>query len=255
MAVNIKWERDRCPVTRTGSLKLVGQSYTLRCDAKQAEKCFYDFQTAMGRIEVVQLGCFFPRPFVKGAQPKYLETLDPEGVPVINTLAIQKLRINIEACRHISEDDFERLSEERRLRQGDVLLTLDGGTSIGKPVYFQLDDDFTVDSHVAILRPEGIDPLVLVYLLASPFGQLQFQLAESGASGQTAVTEEDIRRFVFPKTQAATLSKLVSTLHKERGVVGKEAAVLEQREREAWQQFNEALINGAAKKRKDAQSA
>jgi len=247
VAVRIKWARDRAPVANTASLKLVAESYTLRCDAKQAESSFRDFMRAMSGIEVVQLGLYFPRPFIKGTQPQYLETLNPEGVPVINTLAIQKMRINVEACRYISEDAFEKLNDERKLRKGDVLLTLDGGTSIGKPVYFDLDEEFTVDSHVAILRPEGIDPLVLVYLLASPFGQLQFQLAESGASGQTAVTEEDIRRFVFPKTQASRLAKLVSTLHQEREGVLKQVQVLEQREREAWEQFNEAFLNGAVK--------
>jgi hypothetical protein len=79
-----------------------------------------------------------------------------------------------------------------------VLLTVDGGTSIGKPVLFDLSGDWAVDSHVAILRPVGLDAALLVYLLASPLGQLQFQRAESGASGQTSVTETDLRRFRFP---------------------------------------------------------
>ena len=72
MAV-ITWNRDTCPVARNASLKLISQSHTLRCDAKQAEKCFSDFKEAMSAIEVVRLGTFFPRPFVKGSQPKYLE--------------------------------------------------------------------------------------------------------------------------------------------------------------------------------------
>jgi hypothetical protein len=245
MAVSISWKRDKTPVVRTGSLKLVAQSYTLRCDAKQAEKCFLDFTRAMSRIDVVQLGLFFPRPFMKGHQPQYLETLEPDGVPVVNTLAIQRLRINTEACRYITQEDFDALPDDRKLKNGDVLLTMDGGTSIGKPVYFDLEDDYTVDSHVAILRPEGIAPLALVYLLASPFVQLQFQQAESGASGQTAVTEEDIRRFVFPKVDAERLTRLVSALHTEHMSIQLDSAELDRREEEAWRKFNKALLDEA----------
>lgn len=252
MALTTTWQRDKAPVVRTASMKLIAESYTLRCDAKQAEKCFADFIRTMAGIEVVQLGEFFPKPFVKGYQPRYLETLDPDGIPVISTLAIQKLRINTEACRFISQDDFDSLPDDRKLKKGDVLLTMDGGTSIGKPVYFDLDEDYTVDSHVSILRPERLDPLVLVYLLASPFGQLQFQQAESGASGQTAVTEEDIRRFVFPKAEATRIKDLAAELHGERIAIEKDNAGLAQREESAWRKFNESLLKEARRPKKSA---
>jgi hypothetical protein len=94
--------------------------------------------------------------------------------------------------------------ENRKLRDGEVVLTTDGGTSIGKAAVFMMpktdegepvDYGFTVDSHVAILCPFGKSPPLLAYLLGSPMGQLQFQRAESGASGQTAVSEDDVRRF------------------------------------------------------------
>jgi hypothetical protein len=245
----MKWQRDNCPVVRTSSLALIASSYTLRCDAKQAERCFDDFRRTMRKMELIRLGDLFPKPFIKGSQPKYLESLDPEGAPVVNTLSIQNLSINRDACRYISEEDFEALEPERKLRKGDVLLTMDGGTSIGKPVLFDLDEDFTVDSHVAILRPEGMDPLVLVYLLASPFGQLQFQQAESGASGQTAVTEEDVRRFVFPKVEVKSLTEFVATLDAERQSVGKQISGLREKESAAWSKFNSALIGEAMKKR------
>ncbi len=250
MAVTTKWKRDKTPVVRSASLNLVAHSYTLRCDAKQAEQCFNDSCRAMARIDVVQLGCFFPRPFVKGYQPKYVETLDPVGIPVVSTLAIQRLRIITDACRYITQDDFDALPEDRKLKKDDILLTMDGGTSIGKPVLFALEQDYTIDSHVSILRPEGIAPLALVYLLASPLGQLQFQQAESGASGQTAVTEEDIRRFVFPKLGVERLKLLVSELHAERKIIERETAHLYRRQKDAWRKFNESLLSEANQRKK-----
>lgn len=237
--------RSSTPIVRTTKLSAVARSYTLRCDAKQAERRFVQFERMMTQIPYFYLGTYLPRPFVKGAQPQYLQTTEGEGVSVINTLSIQKMGINLDDCRMISEEDFKSLDEDKQLKPGDVLLTMDGGTSIGKPAIFDLEADFTVDSHVAILRPEGLAPRVLVYLLASPFGQLQFQQAESGASGQTSVTEEDVRRFRFPKIQLDVLESLVSDLDDVREHIRTQEQILRGQETAAWNQFNLAMLRGA----------
>ena len=73
------------------------------------------------------------------------------------------------------------LASERARYITGIVLTVDGGTSIGKPSLFTLVEDFTVDTHVVIIRPKEISPLAVVYLLASPLGQMQFRRAESGS--------------------------------------------------------------------------
>ena len=113
---------------------------------------------------------------------------------------------------------------------------MDGGTSIGKSAVFDLDDNFTVDSHVAILRPVGISPKAMAYLLASPMGQLQFNRAESGASGQTAVTEEDLRRFL------KNIEDLAEDLDKKRKKINEKKKALEKEEFEAWNIFSSACL-------------
>lgn len=175
-----------------------------------------------------------PSPFVKGIQPSYLDQPTDESVPVVNTLSIQRLSLKESDCRHIPREDFENVSAERKLRKDDVLLTVDGGVSIGKPLLFDRDGDFTVDSHVVILRPQGIAPLSLVYLLASPLGQAQFLKAESGASGQTTVTEDDVRRFVFPRKILANIDKLCEEAEKKRQEILAERALLDEREKKIW---------------------
>lgn len=177
-----------------------------------------------------------PLPLIKGSQPNYIE--GAEGIPVINTLSIQNLRINIEDCRYISEDDYDSIIEARKLQKNDVLLTMDGGTSIGKPVLFNLDGSYTVDSHIPILRNPKISEKAWVYLLASPIGQLQFNRAESGASGQTSVTEEDLRRFRFPTKLLAQIDALAKELDLERKKINLERCELDKREHEAWEQFS-----------------
>lgn len=120
---------------------------------------------------------------------------------------------------------------------------MDGGTSIGKSAIFDLDDNFTVDSHVAIIRPVGISEKAMAYLLASPMGQLQFNKAESGASGQTAVTEEDLRRFQFPSALLKNIEDLAEDLDKKRKKINEKKKALEKEEFEACGIFLSACLN------------
>ena len=221
-------------------LSEIRKTHSLRCDAKQFEKNFSELKKMIDTEDTFYLGELIPQPLVKGGQPSYIDGTD--GIPVINTMSIQHLQINIEDCRYISEEDFECILENRKLKKGDVLLTMDGGTSIGKSAVFDLDDNFTVDSHVAILRPVGISPKAMAYLLASPMGQLQFNRAESGASGQTAVTEEDLRRFQFPRALLKNIEDLAEDLDKKRKKINEKKKALEKEEFEAWNIFSSACL-------------
>ena len=122
---------------------------------------------------------------------------------------------------------------------------MDGGTNIGKPVLFDLDEDYAIDSHVAILRPFGIDPRYVVYLLACPLGQIQFNRAESGASGQTSVTEEDIRRFRFPVINSERVEGIVDEFQQQRAEIAKLAQELSAKEEQSWGGFYKSLVDSA----------
>jgi hypothetical protein len=250
MGVTLDLEPRKPPLVLWASLSLVGKSHTLRCDAKQAEPQFKAFDDYLASVEHFFLGDCLPQPLVKGRQPRYLESPDPDGVPVVSTLAVQNLRVHPEQCRFISPEDFDALPDEKKPKPNDVLVTVDGGGSVGKPALFDLDDDFAVDSHVAILRPVGIDPQVLVYLLASPLGQVQFQRAESGASGQTGVSEEDIRRFRFPVVPPGEIRKLAAALAARLGEIGREAAALRRREADAWAAFHGSIVDRSRERRR-----
>jgi len=241
--MKVDFQKAKTPAALRTSLKAIGKSHCLRCDAKQAEPRFALFENFISSVKSFCLGDYLPQPFIKGSQPKYLESLEPNGVPVISTLAIQNMRIIVEACRYISQEDYDRMEEPRKPKQRDVLLTLDGGTSIGKPVLFDLEDEFAVDSHVAILRPVRLDPRLLVYLLASPLGQVQFNQAESGASGQTAVTEEDVRRFRFPVIKGGDEQQIIKDFEKASRRISRLEKRLKEAEELAWNRFNGALLS------------
>lgn len=248
MVLIAKLEQERTPIVMKASLLLISKSHTLRCDAKQAEARFSEFDQFISSVEHFYLGEYLPNAFIKGVQPKYIETLEPEGVPVISTICIQQLSIRQELCRCITQVDYDQLGEERKPKKGDVLVTVDGGTSIGKPAYFNLDEDFAIDSHVAILRPVGLNPKLLVYLLASPLGQIQFHQAESGASGQTGVNEDDIRRFRFPIIDNNVIRSLVGALDEELASVASMETELKQRADKAWSTFTTSIISSSQNK-------
>jgi hypothetical protein len=216
------------------SLALIAACPTFRCDPRYYSTEAVKREAAIRGGDYFELGDFLPTTFVKGVQPTYLDAATDESVPVINTLSIQRLLINEEACRHITLEDYDDLDEQRKLKKGDVLVTVDGGVSIGKPVLFDLKGKFSVDSHVCILRPVGMKPRSMVYLMASPMGQQQFRRAESGASGQTGVTEEDIRRFIFPSALLGNLDDVVEAIEAERTAIAKDRLALEKRELAAW---------------------
>jgi restriction endonuclease S subunit len=230
------------PQFRELELSTIATSFSLRCDAKQGQERFLKFEEYINSIPHFELGSYLPNTLVKGSQPIYIEDIDASGVPVINTLSVRNLKINTKNCRLISEEQFDELDDSRKCKVGDVLLTVDGGTSIGKTVLFELEGNYTVDSHVSILRPKGISPLVLVYLLASPIGQLQFQKAESGASGQTGVTEDDIRRFKFPLIDKDTLEERVAAIDTIRLKIEKRKKKLEKKLKNAWLVFSDEIL-------------
>jgi len=245
MVMTPDFSREKMPLAMTASLSLVAKSHTIRCDARQAEKRFAEFEVFISSVEHFYLGDFLPNAFVKGKQPQYIESLEPSGVPVINTLAIQQLSIRVEECRFITQEDYDALDDERKPKKNDVLLTVDGGPSIGKPVSFDLEEDYAIDSHIAILRPVSLDPKWLVYLLASPLGQVQFQQAESGASGQTGVTEEDVRRFRFPVIKEQDIEQILGDLDRERAKIVELASTMREAEERAWGEFNLGIASKA----------
>ena len=185
-----------------------------------------------------ELGDFLPRPFIKGIQPEYLEEPSGDSVPVVNTLSIQNLSLNIDSCRHIARSIFDGLDDDRKLTKDDVLLTMDGGVSIGKPVLFSFRNAMTMDSHIVVLRPEGISPMGLTYLLASPLCQMQFRQAESGASGQTSVTEDDVRRFLVPSSLLDKLDQIVNEIDYEMNRIRAQKERLDREEKMILERLN-----------------
>lgn len=201
------------------SLKLIGEQFALRCDAKIADPRYRQIVEQIRQEPYRELGEFLPDPFVKGIQPTYLDEPGEDSVAVVNTLSIQNLSLNTAACRYITRETFDALDSSKHLTAGDVLLTMDGGVSIGKPLNFSSEQEMTMDSHIVALRPNGISSVGLTYLLSSPICQQQFKQAESGASGQTSVTEDDVRRFMIPSSLLENIERTAQQIDIARSAI------------------------------------
>lgn len=218
-------------------LSEIAQSHSLRCDSRYYLPDFVSEEKSIRSGSYLELGSFFPQPLVKGTQPANIDTPTEDSVPVINTASIQNLSVDMTLARHITAEDYDKLSSDRQLATNDVLLTVDGGVSIGKTAMFDGTCKATVDSHILVLRPSGIEPLTLMYLLASPVAQRQFVRFESGASGQTSVTEDDIRRFVFATDFVDAVHEAVPNIEQRRKEIAEERQRLNQEEARIWDFF------------------
>jgi type I restriction enzyme, S subunit len=104
------------------------------------------------------------------------------GVPFVTISNIDKVSRSIDFSDtfYVSNEYFQRLSDKRRARRGDVLYTVTG--SFGIPVLVnEAYGDFCFQRHIGLIRTKSsVDPKWLYYMLLSP--QI-FEQADKGATG------------------------------------------------------------------------
>jgi hypothetical protein len=89
---------------------------------------------------------------------------------------------------------------------------------------------------VVILRPVGLSPLALVYLLASHLGKCSF--GEQSRAQAVRRLEDDERRFVFPSSILKTVDQVAAKIKTERQQIMKQRRDLDLKEAALWKQFD-----------------
>jgi type I restriction enzyme, S subunit len=121
----------------------------------------------------------------RGISPKY----DDESKSiVINQKCIRDGKINLELARkHLS-----KVPKDKFVQHGDVLINSTGVGTLGRvgQVYEELSD-FTVDSHVSIVRP-GNKVTIDYFGLNLIYQQDHFESLGTGSTGQTEINRESI---------------------------------------------------------------
>ena len=139
----------------------------------------------------------------RGVSPKYVEK---GGIVVLNQRCIRDNRVSFEVGRR-HDVKAKRVSNERILQAGDVLVNSTGTGTLGRVAQLREDppEPTTVDSHVTIVRPSPgqFFPEFFGYVLQD----IEDELKESGegCGGQTELNRSVLaERFVvrFPQSLA-----------------------------------------------------
>jgi len=199
----------------TCDLKTISDRNSFRCDAKLDINYFKKVNEIFEILPYRKLGDFFSNPFLKGKQPIYLADQESDGIHVISTLAIQDHSIIKENCKKVSSEIYDNSEDALNPQIGDILLTLDGATSVGKPVYFDKEEEFGIDSHIGIIRLDSPEHAKLIsLLLGSKLCNAQFRMLESGATSMS-ISESDIRDLKIPFLDADQIELFFSLFKNE----------------------------------------
>jgi len=124
----------------------------------------------------------------RGITPKYCEN---ESVFVINQRCIRDHKVSLLNAR-FHDLSLKNVSDEKRLKSGDILICSTGVGTLGRVAQYKLNDTLaTVDSHVTIVRPnDNIFKPFLGLLLSGKEREIEF-LAE-GTTGQTELPRTSV---------------------------------------------------------------
>jgi len=137
----------------------------------------------------------------RGKSPNYT---DISKIPVISQKCVQWTGFDISKVKFISEESFEKYSEERILQVGDLLWNSTGDGTLGRVITYPGSDfdKVVADSHVTVVRglKDFIIPDYLWVYSASPFIQNLVAGRVSGSTKQTELSTRTIRliEFSFP---------------------------------------------------------
>jgi type I restriction enzyme S subunit len=135
----------------------------------------------------------------RGKGPKYT---DVKSFPVVNQKAIRWFGLQEEHLKYVREDMWDKYTEERFIRSGDILWNSTGTGTIGRACL--LDDKEAgkakvVDSHVTIVRSnKSIDPRYLFNWIKSPKIQFDIESLSTGTTNQVELSKAKVLDTIIP---------------------------------------------------------
>jgi type I restriction enzyme, S subunit len=120
-------------------------------------------------------------------------------------------------CWKIKELDFEKIKEEKHLRDGDILFNTGGVGTLGRSAYFEkkhFDNLCVSDAFVMVLRNNDKRLLskYLFYFLQTDSISRDIIKSTIGSTGITSIRRDDILKFKIPLLPFQTQEKIVQIL-------------------------------------------
>ena len=100
------------------------------------------------------------------SKPEYTET----GRPFLSVVNINKVVINFEGCKFVSEEAYQKMIKSTRPERGDILYTKVGAT-YGIPAYVDTNTEFCLYVSVCLIKPkhDAIDSRFLALFMSMPY--------------------------------------------------------------------------------------
>lgn len=137
------------------------------------------------------------------------------GKPMASVKDLTRFGITIDTCRHISEEDFQRLVDQGcKPEAGDVLISKDGAKMVETVCEIENPIDVVLLSSIAILRPnqETVLPSFLRYYFDSPRTRDYLKKGFVTGAAIPRVILEDFKRAKIFLPPIATQAKIVGFL-------------------------------------------
>ena len=129
----------------------------------------------------------------RGKSPKY----DEKGeVRVVSQKCVQWSGFNPEHARYIENSTIEKYTQDRFLRDSDILWNSTGSGTVGRTCIFSSHNDqrkYVADSHVTVLRSTRVFPKFLLYWTRSPKIQDRVLGLTTGSTNQQELNLSTIK--------------------------------------------------------------
>lgn len=165
----------------------------------------------------------------RGKSPKYSQ--DANYNFVINQKCIRWDLLQIEFCKFVTNEFWNKLEDIRFLQPGDILWNSTGTGTIGRAYLYKGEElkQAIVDSHVTILRPKNkeLSSSFLYYFIRSPYIQYKIEKMQSGSTNQVELGRKEIKNTKISLPTLDEQKKIVEEIEKRFAVADEVEKVVE----------------------------
>ncbi|WP_289130592.1 restriction endonuclease subunit S [uncultured Clostridium sp.] len=152
----------------------------------------------------------------RGKSPKYSEVKE---IPVIAQKCVQWSGVDLSKAKFIEPETIKKYSDERILKQGDLLWNSTGLGTLGRINMFVENEKYktiVADSHVTVIRAfkELVDYKYLFYWFSGPIVQGEVESKSTGSTKQMELGTTTIKEYLVPLPPLEEQKRIVEKIEK-----------------------------------------
>jgi len=130
--------------------------------------------------------------------------------------------------KYVTKKFFNSLSEERLVKQGDILINSTGTGTLGRVVYYDKCEKIAYDSHVTKISIENGDSLYYSYYFSyHKFQNVIESFCVTGSTNQIELQKSELEKRYIPVFDKKEQSEISIILKKQDILIDKEKQNLE----------------------------